>query len=179
MNSKTTHQSLQSSWKQRATWVAIIAALAILCLTIMPQALLGQAPLGGCEARLQGSWLATVTLGIPNGPPPFEVLTTYIGDGQVIGSQPNSPGWNWTPWHGSWTKTGRREFASTMIAFQSSTSDPSEVYKVVLRETLVIGPDGNTLNSTSSIQEWFGPDGAYEAPVDRGDMVHAVRIHPE
>jgi hypothetical protein len=60
-----------------------------------------------------------------------------------------------------------------------STADPTIVFKVILRETLVIEPDGDTYNTTSSTQERFGPNSYYEAPVDRGDMAHGVRIHAE
>lgn len=179
MNIPITHQLSLPVWKRRTVWLTLIFALVILCLVAMPPALSGQGTMTSSEARLQGSWLATVTLGIPNGPPPFEVLQTYTDGGQVIGSQTSSPGWLWTPWHGSWTKTGRREFVATSIAFTYSTTDPKEVYKVILRETLVIEPDGDTYNTTSSVQEWFGPDGYYKAPIDRGDMVHGVRIHAE
>lgn len=178
MNAVMRHQPWLPVWQRRTVWLTLIAALAIVCLAAMPAAQSGQASMAGGEARLQGSWLVTVTIARPDGPPPFEALHTYTDGGQSISSQPSSPRWIWTPWHGSWTKTGRREFASTEIAFAYNPAT-QVVYKVILRNTLVIEPDGDTFNSTSSSQEWFGPDGYYEAPVDRGDTLHGVRIHAE
>ena len=180
MKSSIMNQRVLPVWKRRTAWLALIPAVAILCLAMIPLAQSGEANFDSSEARLQGSWLVTVTLGIPDGPPPFEVLQTYTSGGEVIGSQACSPGWLWTPWHGAWTKTGRREFVLTSIAFvYDSTVEPAALYKVILRETVVIEPDGDTYNSTSSIQEWFGPDGYHEAPVDRGDKTHGVRIKAE
>lgn len=180
MNTPITNRSLLPVWRRKGAWLASISALGILCLAAIPPALSNQANMVGGDARLEGSWLVTVTLGIPDGPPPFEVLQTYTSSGEVIGSQTSSPGWLWTPWHGSWTKTGRREFVLTTIAFcYDSTVEPAASYKIILRETLVIGPDGDTYNTTSSIQEWFGPDGYHEAPVDRGDKACGVRIKAE
>ena len=179
MNSVMRHQPWSPVWKRRTICLTLIAALAIVCLAAIPAAQSGQAGMAGGEARLQGSWLVTVTIAKPDGPPPFEALQTYTDGGQVIGSQTSSPGWLWTPWHGAWTKTGRREFVETCVGFTYSASDPTNVYKVILRNTLVIEPDGDTYNTTSSTQEWFGPNGYYEAPVDRGDKAHGVRIHAE
>ena len=180
MKSSIMNQRTLPVWKRRAAWLALIPTAAILFLAAMPLAQSGEANMESSEARLQGSWLVTVTLGIPDGPPPFEVLQTYTSGGEVIGSQSCDPVWLWTPWHGAWTKTGRREFVLTAIAFcYDSTVEPAALYKIILRETVVIGPDGDTYNSTSSVQEWFGPDGYHEAPVDRGDTTHGVRIKAE
>ena len=178
MNIPTTHQLSLPIRKRRTAWLTLIFALAILCLVAMPPALSDQGTMTSSEARLQGSWLVTVTIAGPDAPPPFEALETYTDGGQIIGSQPSSPRWIWTPWHGSWTKTGRREFASTEIAFAYNPAT-QVVYKVILRNTLVIEPDGDTFNSTSSSQEWFGPDGYHEGPFDSGNMTQGIRIHAE
>ncbi len=185
MKSSITNQPLLPVWKRRAAWLALIPALAILCLAVMPQAQSSQAninntPLWPVWARLQGSWLVTVTLGIPDGPPPFEALQTYTASGEVIGSQPAIPGVLFTPSHGAWTREGPREFVFTAIWFCTDcTVEPAALWKVILRETVVIEPDGDTYNSTSSTQEWFGPDGYHEGPIERGDATHGVRIKAE
>jgi len=183
MKSSITNQPSLPVWKRRTAWLALIPAVVILCLAVMPQAQSSQAninntPLWPVWARLQGSWLVTVTLGIPDGPPPFEVLQTYTSSGEVIGSQPSLPGVLFTPSHGAWTRKGPREFVFTAIWFLS-TVEPAALYKVILRETVVIEPDGDTYNSKSSVQEVFGPDGYHEPPVDIGDKTHGVRIKAE
>jgi hypothetical protein len=183
MKSSITNQPSLPVWKRKTAWLALIPAVVILCLAVMPQAQSSQANINMmmCKwAYLQGSWLVTVTLGIPDGPPPFETLQTYTSSGEVIGSQPSTPGWLWTPWQGTWTRKGPRQFVFTAIAFcNDSTVEPAALWKIILRETVVIEPDGNTYNSTSSTQEWFGPDGYHEGPIERGDMTHGVRIKAE
>jgi hypothetical protein len=180
MNTPITNQS-SPVWRRKAAWLALIFALAILCLAAIPQALSNQANMASSEARLEGSWLATVTLGIPDGPPPFEVLQSYAGGGVVVGSDPSTfPVYHKiTAFHGTWTQTGRREFAFTAIEFQYDDvedGDPDGLYKIVVKETLTIEPEGDTYHGEGTVA-MYGPDGKLLRVLP--DTTHGVRIKAE
>jgi len=179
MKSSITNQPSLPVWKRRAAWLALIPAVVILCLAVMPQAQSSQAninntPLWPVWARLEGSWLATVTFGEGG---TLESPVSFTPGGVMIGSQPSSPDILFTAWHGAWTRKGPRDFAHTAIAFYYDTPN-SEVWKIILKETLRIEPDGDTYNSTSSSVEGFGPNGEHWGPTE-GDSTHGVRIKAE
>lgn len=172
MKSSITNGGTLPVWKRRAAWLSLIPMVAILCLAAIPLARSGETDVGSSEARLEGSWLVTVT--IPDGPPPFEGLMSYTADGVVIGSQPSSPDLLFTPWHGTWTKTGRREFVFTAVCYYWDRTT-SGVWKVVNKETVTIEPDGDAYNGQGSCTE-YGPNGAVLASTA---TTHAVRIKAE
>jgi len=174
MKSSIMNQPSLPVWKRRTAWLALIPAVAILCLATMPLAQSGEANIESSEARLEGSWLVTAT---QEGMPPFEVLASYTADGVAISGDPS-----WFPlsmntvYCGAWTKTGRREFAFTMRGF---AYDPAiaGLWKILIKETLTIEPDGDTYNSTSSTVEMSAPDGTMLGPFP--GSTHGVRIKAE
>jgi hypothetical protein len=181
MNTPITTQSSLPVWRRKAVWLALIPALGILCLAAIPPALSGEGNAGSSEARLQGSWLVTVILDIPDGPPPFEVLQSYADGGVVVGSDPSTfPVYHKiTAFHGTWTQTGRREFAFTAIEFQYDDvedGDPDGLYRLMVKEAVTVEPDGDTYNGKGTV-EMYGPDGKLVRVFP--DTTHGVRIRAE
>jgi len=155
MKSSITIQRTLPVWKRRAAWLALIPAAAILCLAAMPLAQSGEANTGSNEARLEGSWRVTATF--DDGTPPLESPVSFTADGVMIGSQASSVDNLFTPWHGAWTKTGRREFVFTAICLYWDNT-LSQVWKCILKETVMIEPDGDTYNGQASGAE-YDPNG--------------------
>lgn len=119
------------------------------------------------EPQLQGSWDVTITT-TPN-PPfaiPFRILRTVGADGVVdaysfpaitptSGPLINSAG------HGSWKKTGPREYSVTVEYFQLNPSAAGydkldSIGKV--RETIKVSPDGKSYSSVFKTDIYL-PDG--------------------
>ena len=140
-------------------------------LTVVPA---GAGNAGSSEARLPGSWLVTVTLGGEGAPPPFESPVSFTADGVMIGSQASSPDLLFTPFHGTWTKTGRREFVFTAICYYWDRT-ASGVWKCVNKEAVTIEPDGDTYNGQASTVD-YGPNGEVLAGTG---ATHGVRIKAE
>src|SRR5215204_7164477 len=71
---------------------------------------------GAAEAAtaLEGSWEITVT---PDGGDPIVDIATFTRGGGLINSDPDP---NLSAGHGTWVKTGGREFAVTFVHFLSS-----------------------------------------------------------
>ncbi len=174
MKTSIANQRTLPVWKRRATWQALILALGILGLAAIPPALSGEGNAGSSEARLAGSWLVTVTLGGEGAPPPFESPVSFTADGVMIGSQASSPDLLFTPFHGTWTKTGRREFVFTAICYYWDRT-ASGVWKCVNKETVTIEPDGDTYNGQASTVD-YGPNGEVLAGTG---ATHGVRIKAE
>jgi hypothetical protein len=116
----------------------------------------------------------TVTLGGEGAPPPFESPVSFTADGVMIGSQASSPDVLFTPFHGTWTKTGRREFVFTAICYYWDRT-ASGVWKCVNKETVTIEPDGDTYNGQASAVD-YGPNGEVLASTG---ATHGVRIKAE
>ena len=178
MKSSITNQPSLPVWKRRTAWLALIPALVILCLAVMPQAQSSQAninntPLWPVWARLEGSWEVTAT---QEGAPPFEVLASYTAGGVALSGDPT-----WFPlcmntvYCGAWARKGPREFVSTWRGF---AYDPAiaGLWKILIKETLRIEPDGDTYNGVGTV-ELYAPDGTVLGPFP--DTTHAVRIKAE
>lgn len=177
MNTPITTQSSSPVWKKRTAWVILIPMVAILCLAVMPLALSGEAAAGSGGANPEGSWLATVAL--PDGTI-FESPVSFCAGGAMVASDPSvAPHMN-TAYHGTWLKTGRREFVFTMVGFiYDDVEDqyPNGRTKIVIKETDTIEPDGDTYNGLGTV-EIYSLDGTllrgpYPTPT------HAVRIPAE
>jgi hypothetical protein len=176
MNTPITNRPSLPVWKRRTAWLALVPVVALLCLAAIPQALSSQANIENNEARIGGSWLATVTL--PDGTI-FESPVSFCAGGAMIASDPSVfPVYPMTtPFHGTWTKTGRREFVFTMISFQyDETITPPGLCKNVVKATWTIAPDGDTYNSKATI-EWYDPAG--KMYFTGSDSSHGVRIKAE
>jgi len=144
-------------------------------LTVVPA---GAGNAGSSEARLEGSWLATVAL--PDGTI-FESPVSFCAGGAVIASDPSVfPLYPMTTsYHGTWTKTGRREFAFTVVGFQYDDVDdafPNGMYKIIIKETDTIEPDGDTYNGSGTV-EFYSLDGTMVGTIST--PTHAVRIKAE
>jgi hypothetical protein len=81
--------------------------------------------------QLEGSWLVTVST--PNN------LITFISDGSLVGTTNMHP--TQSPFHGTWVRTGDRQFAYTHWRFRSDSDGANigsqKVYgELTLNETL-------------------------------------------
>ena len=170
-------------WKRRTAWLAFIPVLAILCLAVIPPALSGEGNVASSEARLEGSWLSLVEF--PDGTSIHAPMSFCAGGAMIVSDPmmfPSAP--MTTAYHGTWTKTGRREFVFTMVGFSYRYADPNDaesypvdgLYKIVIKETDTILEDGDTYEGEGTV-EWYHPDGtllvAYPVPT------HADRIKAE
>jgi len=178
MKSSITNQRTLPVWKRRTAWLALIPAVAILCLAAMPLAQSGEANFESSEARLEGSWLATVTM--PDGTT-FESPLSFCAGGAMIVSDPSVfPLFPMTTaYHGTWTKTGRREFVFTVVGFQYDDVEdafPNGLYKIIIKETDTIEPDGDTYNGSGTV-EFYSLDGTMVGTMTT--PTHAVRIKAE
>jgi hypothetical protein len=177
MNTPITTPSSLSGRRRKTVWLASIAALGILCLAVIPPVLSGEATAGIGGAGPEGSWLATITL--PDGQH-FESPMSYCAGGAMVVSDPSVFPANNTAYHGTWMKTGRREFVFTMVGFiydEVGVKNPKGLSKVVIKETDTIEPDGDTYNGSGSI-EIYGADGTRLGYVPVVPS-HAVRIKAE
>jgi hypothetical protein len=183
MNTPIANQSSLPVWRRRTTWLALIPALGVLCLAALPPAPSDQANMVSSEARLEGSWLSLVKF--PDGTSIHSPMSFCAGGAMIVSDPmvfPSGP--MTTAYHGTWTKTGRREFVFTMVGFSYRYADPSEaewypvegLYKIVIKETDTILEDGDTYEGEGTV-EWYHPDGtllvAYPVPT------HADRIRAE
>jgi hypothetical protein len=176
MNVPTTNQSSLSGRRREAAWLALIPALGLLCLAVIPPALSGEVAVGSGEVRVEGSWLATVAL--PDGTA-FESLMSFCDGGAMIASDPSVFPRMATAYHGTWTKTGRREFVLTMVGFiYDNVEDqyPNGMTKIIIKETDTIEPDGDTYNGNGTV-EIHGLDGTLLATFPT--PTHATRIKAE
>jgi hypothetical protein len=177
MNTPITNQSSLPGRRRKAAWLASIAALGILCLAVIPPVLSDEPTVGIGGAGPEGSWLATITL--PDGQN-FESPMSYCAGGAMVSSDPSRFPANATAYHGTWMKTGRREFVFTMVGFiydEVGAVNPKGLSKVVIKETDTIEPDGDTYNGTGTIAI-YGPDGTQLEYVPVVPS-HAVRIKAE
>jgi hypothetical protein len=177
MNTPITNQPSLPVWKRRTAWLALVPVVAILSLAAMPQAQSSQANIENSEAQIEGSWLVTIT--IPDGPPPFKSLMSYAAGGVVIASDSSVfPVYPMTTlFHGTWTKTGRREFVFTMITFQyDETITPPGLCKIIAKETVTIEPGDDAYNGKGTV-EWYDPAG--NMYFTGSATSHATRINAE
>jgi len=177
MKSSIMNQRPLPVWKRRTAWLALVPVVAILCLAAMPLAQSGEANIASNEARIEGSWLATVTF--PDGRT-VESPMSYCAGGAMVVSDPSVPPRMATAYHGTWTKTGRREFVFTMVGFiYDNVEDqyPNGKAKIVIKETDTIEPDGDTYNGTGTVEVYSLDDGTLLATFPT--PTHAVRIKAE
>ena len=177
MNTPITNQSSLPGRRRKAVWLALIATLGILCLTVIPPAVCDQGTMGSGGASPEGSWLASITT--PDGKT-WEVPMSYCAGGAMVVSDPSIfPGMA-TAYHGTWMQTGRREFTFTMVGFiynEVIGELPKGMSKIVIKETNTIETNGDSYSGSGSL-ELYGPDGAqvvYRPVVPS----HAVRIKAE
>jgi len=95
MNRQIKSQSSSFVWKRKATWRVVVSTVVFLSMSLILLASSEEANTAAGEANLEGSWWVAVTLGIPDGPPPFEVVESYANGGQSIDSQRSYPDWLW------------------------------------------------------------------------------------
>ncbi len=178
MNAPITNQPSLPIRRRKAAWLALILVLGILGLAAISPALSDAVNVASGEVRIEGSWLATVAL--PDGTS-FESPLSFCAGGAMIVSDPGVfPLYPMTTnYHGTWAKTGRREFVFTMVGFQYDTVEdqyPNGLYKIVIKETDTIEPDGDTYNGNGTV-EWYSLDGTLLATYPT--PTHATRIHAE
>lgn len=62
--------------------------------------------------RLEGSWVATVTIARPNAPPPFRVYFSFARGGSFVSNDMRTP---LLTGHGAWMHLGGEEYAFTGV----------------------------------------------------------------
>ncbi|MBA3439902.1 MAG: hypothetical protein H0T92_08550 [Pyrinomonadaceae bacterium] len=150
--------------------VVFVAGLSVLSLFLSSrgegiQALVPsvQAGDGGSVApRLEGTWRVTVT---PRGAPPgtpsdFQSLITFTRGGALLESNTFLPPAAATTGHGTWHRTGYREFTYTFEKFladnPTTPETPNDPGIFRVRETLHIERDSYTGSATAEICDAVG-----------------------
>jgi len=176
MNTPITNQSSLVGRRSKTVWLASIATLGILCLAVIPPVLSDEPTVGIGGAGPEGSWLASITF--PDGQT-FQAPMSYCAGGAMVVSDPTVFPLKATAYHGTWIKTGRREFVFTMVGFiydEVGARYPKGISKIVIKEIDTFEPDGDTYNGTGTV-EIYGPDGTQVATYPT--PTHAVRIKAE
>ncbi len=176
MNTAITTQSSLSGRRRNAAWLALIPALGLLYLAVIQPVLSGEPTAGSGGASPEGSWLATIAF--PDGST-TEAPMSYCAGGAMVVSDPSVFPRMATALHGTWMKTGRREFVFTMVGFiYDDVEDqyPNGRVKIVIKEIDTIEPDGDTYNGTGTV-EIYSLDGTLLATYPT--PTHAVRIKAE
>jgi hypothetical protein len=164
-------QSFSSRWSLdsgRLSRVAIVAFVALASI-LGPQ--LSRADDGGSDARIEGSWLVTVT--IPGGPPPFRSLETFAAGGAFVATSSEPPS-AVNSAHGTWARTTQRQFHLTFLEFQYDANGVHSGYLRV-RETRRLEPSSNTFDGTGTA-EFF--DAGFNLLFSADVTTHGTRILP-
>jgi hypothetical protein len=127
---------------------------------------------GAVAPEIEGTWLATITVAIPDGPPPFPSLLTYArGGGLTVTDGGVAPALG-NVYQGTWAKTGPHEFAFTFVGFQYDANGVFAGY-IRARETVSIQPDGEAYDSVATL-EFF--DAEWEPIGNATSTSHATRV---
>ncbi len=161
-------QCFSSRWSldsHRLSRVAIVALVALAAI-LGPQP--SRADDGGVDARIEGSWLVTVT--IPGGPPPFRSLETFAAGGAFVATSSEPPSLVNSA-HGTWARTRPDEFHLTFLEFQYDADGKHSGYLRV-RETRRLGPS-NTFDGTGTVEVF---DAGFNLLFSAGVTTHGTRI---
>jgi hypothetical protein len=102
-------------------------------------------------SEIEGTWLATITVDIPDGPPPFPSLLTYArGGGLTVTDSSVAPALG-NVYQGTWAKTGPQEFAFTFLGFQYDANGAFAGY-IRGHENIRFQPDGKAYDSTATLE---------------------------
>jgi hypothetical protein len=126
-------------------------------------------------SQLEGSW--NVVVG-PGSPTEFRTLVTFAEGGAMMATEPAfPPPFRVSTVHGTWEKTGRRQFASTFLCL---IYDPTGQFAGTLkvRGTATLNRAGNEYNGISSI-EIFDPAGNPLPQFSSCNTTHGTRINVE
>src|SRR6266508_1842861 len=98
----------------KKTLAALVVATMLVTLVAFTGTRSNASPGGSAAPELEGSWEVTVN---PDGGEPIVDLATFTSGGGIINSDPDP---NLSTGHGTWVRTGGREFGVTFIHFLSS-----------------------------------------------------------
>ena len=158
-------------WQLNSFRKARVAAITLVALA----ALIGPQPIHAenprFEAGIEGSWLLTVT--IPGGPPPFRSLETFGGGGAFVATSSGPPAMVSSA-HGTWTRTGPREFVVTFLQFQYDAAGVHSGYLRV-RERRRLGSSGNVFSGTGTFENL---DTDFNVLLSGDVTTHGTRIVP-
>jgi hypothetical protein len=142
----------------------------ILCTALAPGTSAAHPP-----QKIEGSWVVSITggSGTPTLPVWYQALATFSRDGGLIETI-TDPGIQ--TGHGSWIRTGNREFTVITLLFQFDTAGQF-LGTLKARATLKVNQSGDEFTSDQYLFEFFDPAGN---PVTSGEgMAHGSRIEVE
>jgi len=109
----------------KRTRTALVIALVIALMAATGTQFSARADGGGASApQLEGSWEITV---MPDGGAPIVDIATFTSNGGLMNSDPDP---NLSTGHGTWVRTGGREFAVTFVHFLSNQGTALGTLKV-------------------------------------------------
>lgn len=152
------------------------AALGALALTFLIPAQPARAENGGNERfdSLVGAWMMEV--GAPPGPT-FTALETFSAGGGSVESNNGPAGHGPGSGHGSWVRTGNRQFLSTLLRLLYDASG-NYTGTVKVRRTITVNPNGNEFTGRDNV-DLFDTAGN-RLPIDIPPATfHATRIVAE
>ena len=125
---------------------------------------------------LEGSWIVTITggQGTPDLPSWYKAHVTFSRGGGLVATITDpllSTG------HGAWSKTGKREFAITILLFQFDLAG-NFLGTLEARATLTVDDNSDTFDSDDYQFEFFDPDRNPTGFVGVG-AAHGTRINVE
>ncbi len=177
MKSPLMNQPIMAVWKGRATWLAAIPALVILCLAAANPPDSDTEHMDRDATGIEGTWRVELSPEgpvPPNFPPlPWHGLKTFNRGGTMMESN-ELPG-NRNA-HGVWQKIGPRLFALTFEFFWDDPALGSGKTKV--RETIQLNHELNAYETVESLAEDYDRDGhlLYAA---YGGTSHGTRMQVE
>ena len=96
--------------------------------------------------KLVGSWMVAVDRGPAL--PALKSLQTFTSGHGVV-EIANGGATARSPSHGAWERTGRREYATTIVFFRYDPAGGAYLGTVKVRRTLVLAPDGQSFTAVS------------------------------
>jgi hypothetical protein len=127
-----------------------------------------------------GSWVETITVTGPGGPPPFKSIGVYTADGTLVFSDQGGvtldPPQSFSATVGSWTYVRERTFAWTAIALISDLSG-NHVGTLKVRGETTMDPSGDSYTSRFRA-EMFDPNGVVLFAADGTNVGQRVGVEP-
>jgi hypothetical protein len=143
----------------------ILTAAALVPTVALPERGLGGTPTAAGQAiapvwRLTGTWVVTVTRENPpaNAPPTFESLMTFTSDGGMLETS-NTGTTLRGPAHGAWTRTGPRQFETSMLFYRFNPATGAFLGSQQVHRTMTLSRDQMRFTATS-VAEQYNPDGS-------------------
>jgi hypothetical protein len=123
--------------------------------------LTGEARASENHPRITGSWDVTVLLTRPPDFPPVKALWTFIEDGGFVMTANNVDPRSVGPGHGTWRRTGERDFGLTFIRFRFDPMTDPPTYLGTLKgnSTIQLNEAGDKWTIPWWTIDFYDPEG--------------------